>query len=90
MGAALEYREADVGRARDPVAGTEPARAAFIASFDAKVDPDGLLDPVERRRPSECLRKAHNQRLALASVRARRAKTDPRRDGVVGGSFEDA
>lgn len=55
---------------------TAPARAAFLATFEAKVDPDGVLDPAERARRAEHARRAHFQRLALASVKARRARTE--------------
>ena len=56
----------------DPVAGTANARQAFLARFEAQVDPDGVLPEPERRRRAEHARKAHFARLALASARARR------------------
>lgn len=56
----------------DPVEGTAKARAAFLDRFDREVDPDGVLDPVERARRAEHARKAHMARLALASAKARR------------------
>ena len=56
-------------------------RAAFLARFEADVDPDGRLDPEERRRRAEHARSAYFARLALASVAARRA----RRARVTGG-----
>ena len=58
-----------------------PGRAAFLARFEADVDPDGRLDPEERRRRAEHARSAYFARLALASVAARRA----RRASVTGG-----
>ena len=58
-----------------------PGRAAFLARFEADVDPDGRLDPEERRRRAEHARSAYFARLALASVAARRA----RRTSVTGG-----
>jgi hypothetical protein len=51
---------------------TGPARAAFNARFEREVDPDSLLDPVERARRAEHARRAHFQRLALKSAQARR------------------
>lgn len=51
---------------------TAPARAAFLARFEAEVDPDGSLPAEERERRAAQARKAHFQRLALASARARR------------------
>jgi len=58
----------------DRTAATEPARRAFIAQFEDQVDPDRRLSPAERTRRAESARKAHYQRLALRSARARRAK----------------
>jgi len=53
---------------------TAAARAAFLARFEAEVDPDGTLPPEERRRRAEHARSAHFTRLALAAAKARRAK----------------
>lgn len=53
---------------------TAPARAAFMDSFLAKVDPEGVLPEAERIRRAQHLRKAHFARLALLSAKAR-AKT---------------
>jgi hypothetical protein len=50
---------------------TAPARAAFMASFEAAVDPDGVLPDAERQRRAEHARKAHMTRMALLSARAR-------------------
>ena len=58
-----------------------PGRAAFLARFEADVDPDGRLDPEERRRRAEHARSAYFARLALASVAARRAKRASRAGG---------
>jgi len=51
-----------------------PGRAAFLARFESQVDPDGRLDPVERRRRAEHARREYFARLAVASVQARRAR----------------
>lgn len=59
----------------DPVAGTASARQAFLAKFERDVDPDGALEPAERRRRAEHARQAHMARLALASAKARRARS---------------
>ena len=56
----------------DPKAGTHKARAGFEARFEREVDPDGTLDPVERKRRARAAMRAHMQRLALASSRARK------------------
>lgn len=53
---------------------TVAARTAFLARFEAEVDPNGALDPEERRRRAEHARRAYFTRLALASAKARRAK----------------
>lgn len=58
----------------DRKAATAPARRGQEAKWAAQVDPDGVLAPAELARRVESLRKAHMQRLALASARARRAK----------------
>lgn len=58
-------------RTEDRSARTAPARAAMLAKFEAQADPDGTLPPAERARRAEHLRKAHFQRLALKSARAR-------------------
>ena len=51
---------------------TTAARAAFLQSFEHRVDPKGTLPPSERARRAEYARKAHMARLALASARKRR------------------
>jgi hypothetical protein len=61
-------------RTPDKAAHTEPARRAFLAKFEAEVDPDGTLDPVERAQRAEYARKAYFARLAFASAKARAAK----------------
>ncbi len=58
-----------------------PGRAAFLARFEADVDPDSRLDPEERRRRAEHARSAYFTRLALASAAARRAKRASRMGG---------
>ena len=50
---------------------TQPARAAFRASFEAQVDPEGILAPEERARRAEAARKAFYVGMARASVAAR-------------------
>jgi hypothetical protein len=53
---------------------TAPARAAFLGRFEREADPEGVLDPAERARRAEHLRKAFFARLALKSAQARRRK----------------
>src|SRR5215204_518038 len=59
---------------RDPRETTANGRAAFLARFDREVDPEGLLEPEERRRRAEQARRAYFARLSLAAVKARQAK----------------
>jgi len=60
-------------RVADPTAHTAPARRAFLERFEREVDADNQLPADERRRRAEHARKAYFTRLALASVKARRA-----------------
>ena len=55
---------------------TAKGRAAFLARFEAEVDPEGTLPPEERRRRAEHARSAYFTRLALAAAKARRQKRD--------------
>jgi hypothetical protein len=70
----------------DPRETTANGRAAFLARFDREVDPEGLLEPDERRRRAEQARRAYFARLSLAAVKARQAKravrTQPPEDGT--------
>lgn len=59
----------------DPVEGTRAARAAFADRFTREVDPDGVLPEAERLRRADAARKAYFTRLALASSRARSARS---------------
>ena len=56
----------------DRSARTAKARAALMAKFEKQADPEGKLLPAERALRAEHLRKAHFQRLALASAKSRR------------------
>ena len=53
---------------------TAPARAAFLAKFEAEVDPDRVLPVVERLRRAEAAKRAHFSRLALKAARKRSSK----------------
>ena len=53
---------------------TRKARDAFLARFEAEVDPEGELAPEERRRRAEQAKRAHMTRLAMASAKARRSR----------------
>jgi hypothetical protein len=65
----------------DPKAAMDKARAAFLAGFDRKADPERVLPPAERQRRAEQLRSAHFARLALASAKARRARLPAAKGG---------
>jgi hypothetical protein len=67
---------------------TGPAREAFLAKFEAQVDPDGTLGPQERARRAEAARRLHMSRLAYRSVRSRsKKKAGP--DRIFGPALED-
>jgi hypothetical protein len=58
---------------------SKPGREAFLASFERRVDPDGILPPAERARRAAHARSAHFAKLAYLSARARRARSARRR-----------
>ena len=49
-------------------------REAFLTRFEREADPDGTLDPAERRRRAQHLKRAYFTRLALRSAQARRKR----------------
>ncbi len=53
---------------------SQPARDAFMAGFEDKVDPDRVLPEAERKRRAAHARKAYFTKLALASAKARAAR----------------
>jgi hypothetical protein len=62
----------------DSKAVSQPARDASPGSdryWEREVDPDGVLDPVERARRAEHAKKSYVIRLALKSAKARRKAT---------------
>ena len=58
----------------DPAEQGRILRAGLEAKFLREVDPDNQLPLAERKRRAESARRAFYQRLALASVKARRAR----------------
>lgn len=58
----------------DPAPTAARGQAGLQARFEREVDPDGTLEPAERVRRAGAARKAHFQRLALASAKARSAR----------------
>jgi hypothetical protein len=54
---------------------TAAARKAALDRFEKQVDPDGTLPAVERVKRAENARRAHMQRMAFASSRARAKRT---------------
>lgn len=58
----------------DRTAATAPARAGLQRKFEDLVDPDRTLSDAERERRVSSARKAHFQRLALASAKARKQR----------------
>ena len=59
----------------DPRETTRNARAAFLAKFARKVDPEGILPEEERQRRAEMARRAHYSRIARLSALTRSRKT---------------
>jgi hypothetical protein len=57
-----------------PDAAPARARAGLEAKFLREADPDGVLPEPERQRRAALIRTAYYQRLALASLKARRRK----------------
>ena len=53
---------------------TASARRAFLTRFENEVDPDRVLDPLERERRAEAAKRAYFLEMAMKSVRARRSK----------------
>jgi len=51
-----------------------PDAARSAGQFEREVDPDGKLSPQERAKRAEYARKAHMQRMAWKSVKARRRR----------------
>lgn len=65
-------------RLADPSAHTAPARKAFHDRFEREADPDGTMDPAERARRAEHLRKAYFTALSFKSAQARRRRSGGR------------
>lgn len=55
---------------------SERARTAQLLRFEKQVDPDGVLAPDERAKRADNAAKAHMQRLALKSAKARRQRRE--------------
>lgn len=56
----------------DPREGTAAARKAALDRFEKQVDPEGVLDALERARRAEHAKKAYFLQLAAKSAQARR------------------
>jgi hypothetical protein len=56
---------------------TKAGRQAFLDRFEREVDPEGELDPAERRRRASYARQRHMRQLALRSAQARRKAAAP-------------
>lgn len=69
----------------DRTARTAAARRAFLARFEREVDPEGVLDPIERAKRAENARQAYYKRLALKSATARRKRATARHGDAQGG-----
>jgi hypothetical protein len=60
----------------DRSARTTPARRAYLKRFERMVDPDGILDPVERAERAKHAMRAHMTRAALRSAQSRRRRRE--------------
>ena len=58
----------------DPAVNAGRGQAGLVEKFRREVDPDGTLPEAERERRAQCAYRAHFQRLALASSKARGAR----------------
>jgi nitric oxide reductase activation protein len=58
----------------DRTARTANARTAAEKRFETIVDPDGVLDPVERAKRANNARQAHMKQMARKSVQVRKRK----------------
>lgn len=58
----------------DRAARTAPARRAAMDRFEREVDPEGVLTPAERAKRAENARRAHFQRMAYKSAKARQRR----------------
>src|SRR5437016_3602431 len=58
----------------DPAVNAGRGQRGLIERFRREVDPDGTLPEAERERRAQCAYRAHFQRLALASSKARAAR----------------
>jgi hypothetical protein len=68
MGAFAQQRAHNT---QDTTAAAREAGPASIGWHERQVDPDGVLEPAERRRRAEAHKKEHFARLAFKSARSR-------------------
>lgn len=60
----------------DPSAHTRRAREAFLARFEAEIDPERVLSEEERRRRAEHAKRAYFTKLSYLSARSRRTRRE--------------
>lgn len=58
----------------DPKPALKRVRGGWQRRLEAEVDPDGVLSEAERSRRAQAAMRAHMQRMALKSSRARAAR----------------
>lgn len=63
----------------DRVAATQPARAGLERKFEDEVDPDRVLDPVERAKRVANAKSAFYTRIARSSAKNRAARAAQKR-----------
>lgn len=59
---------------REHMKAAQAASPGQLPYWERQVDPNGVLDDMERRRRADCARRAHMAKLALASSKARRER----------------
>lgn len=59
----------------DPSARGRKGADGLLARFEREIDPDGKLDPADRRRRAEHKRQAHMTALAFKAAKARRLRS---------------
>lgn len=69
---------------------TKPARKAFLARFEREVDPEGVLEPAERKRRATAAMKLHMAQLSWRAATAKRAKSKARRRPTVDPGVADS
>jgi hypothetical protein len=74
----------------DPYESTKAAMAGTWAKYEKQADPDGLLDPNERRRRARHLLKADLARVRQAALRRSREEQEAAADAALAQELAEA